>query len=220
MNPTLTRVLSWVTALIVPFWLIITVIRVLFIPPMIQVVYRLPGFPADPYGFTLEDRLHWSRVSLDYLFNNADISFLADQRLPDGSPLYNERELGHMVDVKNLFQKMITAWFGLSAALLALGIWAWRGKWLPAFLRGLGSGGRLTAGFVLLVLVVVAASFSALFTTFHRIFFTGDTWLFYFSDTLIRLFPLPLWEAVFISVGLFTILGAVLLIILGRRYAH
>jgi len=36
-------------------------------------------------------------------------------------------------------------------------------------------------------------SFSSFFTTFHRIFFTGDSWLFSYSDTLIQLFPLPFW---------------------------
>lgn len=217
MNPTYARVLKWLVAVLVPLALILTTARVLFTPPSVQIVYRLPGFPADPYGFTLEDRLHWSRISLEYLFNNQGIDFLADQQLQDGTPLYNERELSHMVDVKVLFQQAMRVWMVLLAVLIALGIWAWLGKWMPTYIRGLGLGGRLTIGFVVLVLVGVALSFNWLFTAFHRIFFTGDTWLFFYTDTLIRLFPLPLWEAVFISIGVFTLLGATLLILLEKK---
>ncbi len=217
MNPTYTRPLKWLVALMVPFLLILTVARLLFTPPSVQIVYRLPGFPEDVYGFTLEDRLHWSRISLEYLFNDAGIEFLADQQLPDGSPLYNQRELSHMVDVKVLFQQAMRVLSVLLFGMAALAVWAWLGKWMPTFVRGLGLGGRLTIGLVLLILVAVAVSFTALFTTFHRIFFTGDTWLFLYSDTLIRLFPMPLWEAVFISVGVFTLLGAALLILLEKK---
>lgn len=220
MKPAYTRPLTWLVALIVPLVLILTVARLLFTPPSVQIVYRLPGFPEDRYGFTLEDRLHWSRVSLEYLFNDAGIDFLANQQLPDGTPLYSERELTHMVDVKVLFQQAMRVLGGLLVVMALLAVWAWLGKWMPAFMRGLGLGGRLTIGLVVFVLAAVAVSFTALFTSFHRIFFTGDSWLFLYSDTLIRLFPLPLWEAVFISVGVFTLLGAVLLIWLEKRYRN
>ena len=67
-------------------------------------------------------------VSIEYLLNNAGIDYLANQQLPDGPPLYNERELSHMLDVKILVQKMISAWYILLAVLVGLGMWAWRGK--------------------------------------------------------------------------------------------
>ena len=34
------------------------------------------------------------------------------------------------------------------------------------------------------------------FTTFHRIFFAGESWIFPYSDTLIRLFPMRFWADV------------------------
>jgi len=217
MNPILKRILTWLIALIVPFFLMMTAIRLLFVPLYPQVVYRLPGFPADPYGFTLEDRLHWSRISIDYLLNDSGIGFLAEQMLPDGTPLYNARELSHMVDVKVLVQKMITAWTILGIVLLGLGIWAWRGKWLKTFLSGLGLGGKFTIGLIGMILAGVAISFSELFTLFHRLFFTGDSWLFYYSDSLIRLFPMPFWMDAFILMGVFTLAGAGVLIWIDRK---
>ena len=171
MNATITRVFSWVITLIIPFFLIMTAIRLLFTPLFPQVEYRMPGFPADTYGFTLQDRLHWSQVSIDYLLNDAGIDYLANQQLPDGTPLYNERELGHMLDVKILVQQMISAWYILLAVLIGLGIWAWRANWLPEFVHGLGNGGKLTIGLIVLILAGVAISFNALFTGFHKIFF-------------------------------------------------
>lgn len=39
----------------------------------------------------------------------------------------------------------------------------------------------------------MALNWGDFFTTFHRIFFEGDTWTFPLSDTLIRLFPMRFW---------------------------
>lgn len=217
MSTTISRFLSWVITLMVPFILLMTVIRILFTPVYPQIVYRLPGFPADTYGFTLEDRLHWSRISMEYLLNDSQIDFLANQQLQDGQPLYNERELSHMVDVKMVLRGMITAWTILLAVIAGLFVWAWRGRWMDDFIRGLGRGGKLTIGLVIFILAGVAVSFNALFTAFHRIFFTGDTWLFLYSDTLIRLFPMPFWMDAFILMGALTLLGAGLLILLQRK---
>jgi uncharacterized membrane protein len=48
-----------------------------------------------------------------------------------------------------------------------------------------------------------------LFTAFHAVFFEGDTWLFQFSDSLIRMFPLRFFQDVFIILGVLTLLGGV-----------
>lgn len=217
MNPKLTRALSWLIAIIVPFFLIMTVIRLLFTPLYPQVVYRMPGFPEDIYGFSLDERLHWSRVSMEYLLTDSDIDFLAGQQLADGQPLYNQRELSHMVDVKVVLRGMITAWTILLVVLIGLFLWARRGGWMPAFVRGLGAGGRLTIGLIVFILAGVVISFNWLFTAFHRIFFTGDSWLFSYSDTLIRLFPLPFWQTAFVLMGVLTLLAAAGLILLERK---
>ncbi len=212
--------LNWLVTLMVPFFLIMTAIRLLISPVFPEIEYHTPNFPADPYGFTLEDRLYWSKISIDYLINSEPISFLADQQLPDGSSLYNERELRHMLDVKILVQHMLTAWYVLGAALLGLGLWAWAKKWRTQFWLAVSNGGWLTLGLIFAILLGVALSFNALFTDFHRIFFTGDTWLFEYSDSLIRLFPMRFWQDAFIAMGGLTLLGGLLAGVLGRRLAR
>ncbi len=209
-------VLSIVVTAIIPFFLLITAIRVMITPLYARIEYNSPGFPEDTFGFTKEERLYWSEFAINYLVNDSDISYLGDLRFPDGQPLYNQRELSHMVDVKNLVQAAYRAWWVMLAVLVGLGVWAWRGGWSGQYRRGVWRGGWATLGLIVTVLVLVAVSFQALFTQFHRLFFTGDTWIFEWSDTLIRLFPMRFWRDAFILVGAVTISGALLCIFGGR----
>lgn len=214
---TLRPLLLALLSLAVPFWLILTAIRLLFTPAFLNVEYRLPGFPADPYGFTLQDRLHYGSLSLEYLVNDSDLTFLEEITLADGAPLYNARELSHMLDVKILVQQAFTVGWVLTGVLLGVGVWAWRARRLAGYGRALSRGGIWTLGLVGAILLAVVLSFDALFTLFHRLFFTGDTWLFLYSDSLIRLFPMRFWQDAFIAMGLFTVLGALLLAFFARK---
>jgi integral membrane protein (TIGR01906 family) len=211
--------LGWVITIVIPLFLIMTGIRLLLHPLFLDYQYHRPGFPPDPYGFTVEDRLHWGKLSLDYLVNDADISFLADLEFEDGTPIYNQRELDHMHDVKVLVQQMLVAWWIVGIGLVGMGFWAWRSGWLRSFWSSIARGGFLTVAILVGILLLVMVSFNALFTAFHRIFFEGDTWIFLYSDTLIRLFPLPLWQDAFIFMGVFALAGGLLLGFGGRSLA-
>lgn len=217
MNPILRRLITILLVLVTPFFLMLTAIRVLFTPLYLQVEYNMPGFPEDMYGFSRQDRMKWAGISMDYLLNDSDISFLASQRLPDGSPLYNERELSHMVDVKLVLQRALAAWGILLLVYIGLGFWAWQVGWLRDYFQALSRGSVLTLVLIALILAGVAVSFYQLFTYFHKLFFVGDTWIFNYSDTLIRLFPLRFWEDGFILMGVVTVLSAIALILINKR---
>ncbi len=207
MSKKVTVFLSWLVAILVPLALVMLAARLLMTPLFLQVEYRLPGFPEDTYGFTMQDRLQWSQPSVEYLVNSAGIEYLADLKFADGKPIYNERELSHMSDVKGVVQRLLTYWYVDLAALLLLGLWAWRGGWMDAYLVGLRQGGFFTAVVLLGLAGFAAISFWQFFSWFHSLFFSGDSWLFEFSDTLIRLFPLRFWQdAVLFIVG-FSILA-------------
>jgi integral membrane protein (TIGR01906 family) len=211
---------GWVITIAIPLFLIMTAVRLLLNPLYLDYQYNRPGFPPDPYGFTVEDRLHWGKLSLDYLVNDSDISFLGDLEFEDGTPIYNQRELDHMHDVKVLVQQMLVAWWIVGIGLVGLGIWAWRANWLRHFWRSISRGGFITTALILGILLLVMVSFNALFTGFHRIFFEGNTWIFLYSDTLIRLFPLPLWQDAFIFMGVFSLAGGLILGFAGRALAR
>ncbi len=214
------RIFSILIAIIVPLLLMMTSIRILLNPFYLDYEYNLPNFPADEFGFTKADRLHWGKLSLVYLTNNAGPEFLADLKFEDGSPIYNEREFSHMLDVKNLVQLMMKIMLPMAAFLVLAFIFAWRLGWKSEFWKAVSLGGWLTLGMIGLILVGTLINFDALFTGFHHLFFTGSTWLFYTNDTLIRLFPEKLWSDAFTFMGVFTLATGVICTFLGARMAH
>jgi integral membrane protein (TIGR01906 family) len=195
-------------------------IRILLNPFFLDYEYNLPNFPVDEFGFNTADRLYWGNISLNYLVNDQGIDFLGNLKFADGTSFYNERELSHMLDVKNLIQASLKYWYATIVALLLLWFWSWRKKWSDIYWRGVARGGILTVAIIIAVLVEVALNFDALFRGFHAIFFTGGTWLFYINDSLIRLFPEKLWSDAFLFMGIFTLTGAIVLGFFGLRFSQ
>ena len=233
-------VLSWLVTILVPLALVVGAVRIVFSPWYLELEYRTPGFPSDPKDFylppelepfSLEDRLRYAGIALHYLLSDEDISFLAEQRFPEGQQLpplscryvedctlmYNERELEHMVDVKNVLQLTLRVWYLTLAGLLALGLWAWKGNWMPAFQVGLARGGWLTLILIGLILLLVLAFFGVFFIFFHQVFFDAGTWTFWPSDTLIRITPERFWRDTFLIVGGIACGLAATLILVVRR---
>jgi integral membrane protein (TIGR01906 family) len=218
MKLTLPTILSYLVSLLVPLALIGTALRILLSPIFINIEYRMPYFPADEYGFTQQDRLQWAPFALDYLVNSSGISYLGDLKFTDGTPLYNERELSHMADVKRVVLGALRAWYISLAVLILLAILARRRKWIPDYLNGLRRGGiwmiGLSTALGLVAGIGIAINpevFWQFFTLFHEIFFTGDSWLFLFSDTLIRLFPMRFWEDAFLWAAILALGGGIAL---------
>jgi len=201
------KIIFWIIALMVPVILVLLSVRLLLSPVYIQIEYRLPGFPEDTYGFSFEERLYWANVSRLYLVNEADIDYLGDQRMDGDVPLYNERELRHMYDVKVVVRAAMWILLGSLFVEVLLGFWSKRSDRWVDFKDALSKGGWLSVGMIVAIMVYLAFNFNSLFTNFHLIFFEGDTWLFRYSDTLIRLFPLRFWRDAFIWVGTMTLVG-------------
>ena len=210
------RLLIISVMIIVPVFLALSSVRMVMTPALVHFEYNQPGFPPDPYGFTKEDRLYWSQIALDYLLNSEDISFLGELQFADGTPVYNARELRHMLDVKNTVTGVIYVWYISLAALVLIGAWAWHsGRW-EDYKTGLARGGILTMILIGTILFFVVLSFGILFVAFHNVFFQPGTWTFNFSDTLIRLFPERFWRDIFLIVGGLSFAGGLLLAILFR----
>lgn len=213
----LPKLLSFLVTITFPFVLIMFSIRVLFTPLFLVVEYNMPGFPADPYGFSKEERLKWGSQSIQYLFNSDGSEFLENLRFEDGTSIYNDREVSHMLDVKILVKQALR-WFYLILILyILIIIWAKGKNQLHLLWDSASKGGWLTLGLIGAILAAVVISFDALFTAFHKVFFVGDTWLFYFSDTLIRLFPMRLWQDAFIFMGIITVVVALFFAIYGNK---
>ncbi|RPI31671.1 MAG: TIGR01906 family membrane protein [Chloroflexota bacterium] len=231
MSANVRRALSWLVTLLVPVVLVLGTVRAVLNPWFLEFEYRTPDFPPDQYGFSMQDRLKYARVAVEYLVNDAGIEFLGEERFPNGQQappescifmddctlMYNERELGHMVDVKNTVQAALRVWYGALLGLLVLGVWAWRGGWAQDFLLGLKRGGWLTVILLGVIILLALILFQRIFVTFHKIFFIEGTWTFLTSDTLIRLFPERFWRDTFLIVGGLPALMGLLLGLLVER---
>jgi len=200
--------LSYLTTLLTPIFLLGLGLRILLTPLFYNIEYRMPYFPEDNYGMTQAERLHWAPFAINYLINDADISYLGDLNFEDGSPLYNERELSHMHDVKLVTKASLRVWYLTVVLMVALGAWARFGGWWQAFREGLRRGGWLMIGLVVAVGLFGAIAFRQLFTLFHALFFEGDSWIFLYSDTLIRQFPMQFWQDAFLWAGIIAVGGA------------
>ena len=206
------RIMSWVVTLLVPVFLALLAVRLVMTPLFLGIEYRTPGFPEDSYGFTLKDRFHLSKIAVDYLLNAEDISYLGDLTFEDGSPLYNQRELYHMEDVKMVTGHALNVWYLSMIGLILLGVWAKFGSWWEEYKQGLRRGGWLTIFLIGTIILSVFLSFGVIFVGFHNIFFESGTWTFQFSDTLIRLFPERFWRDTFLAVGLIAFVGGLVFI--------
>jgi integral membrane protein (TIGR01906 family) len=211
------RVVRILVGILIPVVLVLTNVRMLLTHTFVRLEYATPGFPADPYGFTQQEREKWAGLALDYLLNDAGPSFLGDLRSAEGSPLYDARELRHMVDVKNLVAKASTAWWPCSLLLVIGLVLTWRLGGSSLLLASLNLGGRLTLILTTLLIGILVISFPFLFVGFHEIFFQGGTWTFFRSDTLIRLFPERFWRDAFGLLLLLTLAEGALMVVGTRR---
>jgi integral membrane protein (TIGR01906 family) len=214
------KLLLYIIVIIIPLVIVLTAIRVALTPLFISVEYRLPGFPPDEFGFTIEDRLIWSDYSIDYLLGRMSHQDLTATQLSDGTPLFNQRELAHMLDVRILTYQVLLIWRVLLLLLLTLTIVAIRSNMTRALVDSVKRGALLTILIIFAVMLYLAINFNQLFTQFHQLFFEGGTWLFYLSDNLIRLFPLRFWRDIFLFIGGLSTLISFLIILIPFRISE
>ena len=227
------KILSWLITIILPAFIVLSVVKVLINPWYPQFEYSTPGFPADSYGFNQQERLKYAQITIEYIINSADISFLGDLRFPPGQQtpapscqfmtdcthLYNDRELEHMLDVKRVYRAAMLVWEVSIAVLVILALFAWRAKWLEGYLKGLVRGGLLTLVLLGLVVLSILTLFNYFFVIFHELFFKSGTWTFLYSDTLIRLYPERFFQDIFLLGGVLSLVLA-LIFFFGGRAAH
>lgn len=224
MNQRTARLLQWLVVLAMPFFLGLGAVTLIVAngERYVRYEYGKPNFTPDlqRYSpaqqqqmglrpFTPDERQALALVAVDYLQRPEPaeevIYLLEEQRLPDGDrPFYNEREIGHMLDVKHLTDAIRLLW-GLSAALVIGGLLllALQPEQRRRAASALLAGGLATAGVLLAIALFILLFWDTFFVFFHELLFPPDTWSFNYSDSLIRLFPEMFWFdlGVIISAG-------------------
>ncbi len=149
---------------------------------------------------------------------NSDDEDITLTVVKDGEPfeLFNEREIAHLRDVKDLI--WLDYWVLLVTLIYTLGyagfslIWGKDWRWLA---RGVVVGSGITLALMLALGLGILLGFDQLFWQFHVISFTNELWqLDPTRDYLIMLFPRDFWydAATFCALataGLAVVLGGI-----------
>ncbi len=195
-----TRISQILIGLALPIALILSNVFLLATDAFIRHEYDKPSFPADEYpppgGYPLPraEREALAKLGLASVLRADGIRLLEEARFErTGEPAFNQREIRHMRDVNVLIQKVRWVWWIAWAVLVGEAVLLLVAGERRALFRALwGSSVASLIAFAALGLFI-GLGFNVFFTAFHRVFFEGDTWLFLYSDTLIRIYPTQFW---------------------------
>lgn len=210
------RILRTLLILLIPLILILGSARLLATNAYLAFEYGKASFPPDSYGFTPRQRFELASTSIHYVRAHLPADALAIQEL-DGKAVYNPREVSHMADVRSVFQGILRVWQVAFILLLLIGFVFWRNGELIALISVMRSGGLLTSGIILTIALLAVFAWQTWFDLFHRFFFVDGSWLFAYSDTLIRLFPVNFWFDATLTISFLSLIWGLLLAFIGWR---
>ncbi len=215
MSPLPLRLLKILIATLLPLVLVVGSVRLLVTDQYLAFEYGKTDFPPDPFGFDQAQRLTYASANFEYVRESKPIDALANQQL-NGSPLYNARELKHMGDVQNIYQSVWRLWqIALALIFVAGVVLAWRAETRGGLAVAIQWGGLISAALVAVVGLLAIIAWRMWFVAFHKIFFAAGTWMFNYSDTLIRLFPEKFWFDAAMTISGFTLIGGLLAAFIG-----
>jgi integral membrane protein (TIGR01906 family) len=149
-------------------------------------VGQVTGLPPDELNRV-------AQAFIDYFQGEPGRMDVTVQTRTGPAPLFNEREIAHMVDVQAIMRLFVRGWL-ISALVLMLGIVLIVAVDPPTGARELLRA--VTVGGALLVIAIGALAigalidFERLFVQFHMLSFSNDLWLLDpATDRLIQLFP-------------------------------
>ena len=213
----ITRILKALLVLLIPILLIFGSARLLSTDAFLAFEYGKASFPPDVYGFTTQQRMELASTNLHYVLAHLPDDALSSQTL-NGSLVYSQREATHMVDVRTAFQLVWRVWWAAIILLLITGFFLWqKGGWreLAAAIK---AGGILTIGLIGSIALLALFAWQVWFDNFHLIFFEPGSWLFAYSDTLIRLFPLQFWMDATLTISLLSFVVGLLMVLIGWQW--
>jgi integral membrane protein (TIGR01906 family) len=217
MTNILTKLLKMLLVLIIPILVILSSARLLATDVYLAFEYGKRSFPPDVYGFTSQRRFALASVNVHYVRAHLPYDALATQTL-DGMPVYNPREVSHMADVQSVFQVIVRVWQVAFVLLLLLGFILWETGEQRQFAAAIQSGGLLTSAIILAIVLLAIFAWQFWFNKFHLFFFQPGSWLFSYSDTLIRLFPVKFWFDATLTISILSIIGGLSLALIGRKW--
>ena len=185
---------STLIVLIVPLLLVTTNVRLVADSPYLY------SYGFQKYGIESVTGIEMGQLELagekirDYFSNDQDYLVIDIERQGQKiKNLYNQREILHMKDVKNLIQLIysIQIWsLLLFITLILIGFLSKRLRKFSNVIDPISWGGGLTLGIAAVVGILSLFGFQRLFLFFHLVSFDNDLWILDPTrDYLIMMFP-------------------------------
>ena len=212
----LTQTLKLLTSLLVIIFIVGGAVQLLATDSYLAFEYGKASFPPDPFGYTQQERFDLASSNIHYVRAHLPSDALSNQTL-NGAPVYNSREVSHMADVQSVFQSVSRIWQAVFILLILLGFFLWKKGERKALASAIQSGGLLTSGIILTIALLALFAWQFWFNTFHLFFFKPGSWLFSYTDTLIRLFPVEFWFDGTLTISVMSLVGGLLLALVGWR---
>jgi len=172
--------------------LLLALESVAFSPAFYRQQFQVLNRPAAT-GFSEEELLQATRTLWQYFRGQRSTPQLELPRAGGSLPLYDERELKHLSDVRSLFHRgfALRTAAALTAVLTAVFILCRHKKAAWRYLaRAALAGSSLFLALLALALFLLSTDFNRWFTVFHQLSFNNDLWqLDPARENLIRIFP-------------------------------
>ena len=213
-------------------WILFIVVVPLFlVTSSISWAFNSPGLYNDGFekysisrisGITDAD-LRQVGADIRHYINSDDEPLVVTTRIfGEKHDLFNNREISHMKDVKQLVRGVYVLAL-VSAAYLAAMIvvgFSWQKvRFVPTLAKRLTWGGGLTLILIVVFGIAALVGFDSVFLKFHQLSFANDLWqLDPRTDYLVRIFPQDFWFDATMWVSLRVIAGALILTVVGSGY--
>ena len=212
---------STLIVLIVPLLLVTTNVRLVADSPYLY------SYGFQKYGIESVTGIEMGQLELagekirDYFSNDQDYLVIDIERHGQKiKNLYNQREILHMKDVKNLIQLIysIQIWsLLLFITLILIGFLSKRLRKFSNVIDPISWGGGLTLGIAAVVGILSLFGFQRLFLFFHLVSFDNDLWILDPTrDYLIMMFPQGFFFDATVFIVVLTLGQALLLWVLPR----
>ena len=212
---------STLIVLIVPLLLVTTNVRLVADSPYLY------SYGFQKYGIESVTGIEMGQLELagekirDYFSNDQDYLVIdIERQCQKIKNLYNQREILHMKDVKNLVQLIysIQIWsLLLFITLILIGFLSIRLRKFSNVIDLISWGGGLTLGIAAVVGILSLFGFQRLFLFFHLVSFDNDLWILDPTrDYLIMMFPQGFFFDATVFIVVLTLGQALLLWVLPR----
>ncbi|HLC96035.1 MAG TPA: DUF1461 domain-containing protein [Candidatus Nanoarchaeia archaeon] len=146
------------------------------------------------------------------------VDYFADRRESIAVDRFNEREIDHLRDVREVLHWLFLTLNILVIVFLLLVIIIYFVD-KKGFMQNVSwlliSGGSITIGLLVLLWFFSIFNFDALFSAMHATFFRQGTWIFDANDALVRIYQEGFFQDMLIRIAVNTVLWAAVILLIG-----